>query len=554
MKIKINKKEIEAREGETILEVAKREGIKIPFLCNHPDICVTGSCRICIVEVKGKERYISACSTKVEEGMEIETKTKGVEKVRRMNLELLFSQHKEECDDCVWNPGCKLLSLAREYGVEINRFEDRKDHYPDLRFGEAIDFQSSKCIDCRNCVEACDEQNVSFLKMEEKNDYYEVNPDKDRGCVYCGQCIIHCPAGSFESVGEFEGVAKLMDENNDKEIVFQIAPSVRVSIGEEFKMETGVAQTGKLVSALKEIGADAVYDVSFAADLTTIEESNELVERLKEDKLPLFTSCCPAWVRFVELYYPEFIENIATTRSPQIISGGVIKEFSKDPENTVVVSVMPCTAKKHEIKREELTLKNGRVPVDYVLTVREVGWLLRRKGVDFPNLKESSFDNPFGEVSADAVGYGVSGGVMEAAVRHVFATVEDKEICERIKEREEFDTSVAGNKIRTKKVSGLGNSAKVLEELKEDPHRYDYVEFMACPDGCIGGGGQPIPTSREINKIRRKGLLEEAEKGKHCFTFQNESVKKIHKELKDRRDLFHTHYSKKDGPQEITEI
>ncbi len=551
MKIKLDGKTIEVVGKKTILEIAKEHGVDIPFLCNHPDICVTGSCRICVVRINNENRCRSACDTVAVEGMDIITSDPEIEKIRKTNLELLFSQHREECEDCVWNPGCKLLELAEKYEVKINKYVDRKDHYPEIGFGGIVEFDSSKCIDCRNCIEICKKQNVSFLEMEGKGHLFEVVPAKDRACVYCGQCIIHCPAGSFESVGEFEGVEDAFKGSGDENIVFQIAPAARVSISEEFGLDPGTVSTGKLISGLKKVGADKVFDVSFGADFTTIEEAKEFLEKFKDDDLPLFTSCCPSWVRFVEFYYPRFVDNLTTVRSPHIISGAIIKSLASDPEKTTVVSVMPCVSKKYEIRREELKV-NGLNPVDYVLTVREVGRLFRNKDIDFEKLPDSSFDDPFGSASGDAVSYGVAGGVMEAALRQAFFMKTGKKIKEKnLKERSDFSFELEGKEIKTKKISGLSQAVKVLEGLKKYPKLFDYLEFMSCPGGCIGGGGQPMPTNEDIRKKRRKGLISTGTDKKWKSAFENDSVSEIYKQLKSKKDIFHTSFRAERNPENI---
>ena len=537
MKIKINGKIVKAKRNSTILEVARSEGVEIPSLCSHPDVCTKGSCRVCMVQVKGNG-FMPACATDIKERMEIITHNPKLEKIRRINLELLFSQHKEECHDCVWNPGCKLLSLARKYYVKINRFEDRKNEYPELNFGDVVDFDSSKCIDCRECLEVCP---VDFLKMEGRGHMTEITPATDRNCIYCGQCINHCPAGAFESVGEFEKVEDPFKEGRD--VFFQIAPAARVSISEEFGMDPGTVSTGKLIAGLKKIGAKKVYDVAVGADFTTRLEAEEFLEK-REQELPMFTSCCPSWVRFVEAYHPEFVDNLTTVRSPHIILGGVIKEKSNN--NPVVVSVMPCTSKKHEVNR----IKNKKY-VDYVLTVREVGRLFRDKGINFENLKPCGFDNPFGEGSGDGVTYGVSGGVMEAALKEAYKIKTGEELKEKnLKDKENLSFNLDGREVRTLKVSGIKEAEKVLRKIKENPNLYDYIEFMACEGGCIGGGGQPVPTGPEIRKARRKGLKKAGSRKSIKSSFENKEVERNIKNIKDD-SIFYTSYKKIESPENI---
>ncbi len=403
-------------------------------------------------------------------------------------------------------------------------------------------------MDCRNCIEACDEQSVSFLKMKEKGYLFEVEPDSSKSCTYCGQCILHCPGGSFEGEGEFESGEDFKIYKKSKNISFQIAPATRISIGEEFDLPPGTVSTGQLVAGLRKIGISAIYDVSFAADFTTIEEAGEFLEKMENDELPLFTSCCPAWVRFVESYYPEFIGNLTTVRSPQIISGGLIKTLSGRPDKEIVVSVMPCVSKKYEAQREELFLKNGVKPVDHVLTVREVARILKSEGIDISDLEEDDFDEPLGLASRDGINYGMSGGVTEAALRQAANKVGAK-LEDEVRNFDEFTCSLNEKKIKTKRISGLKAAAGLLEELKSDPGKYDYVEVMACPGGCIGGGGQPVPSNREIVSKRRMGLSN-ASKSEVESAFKNKKVEALYGKIKDH-DIFHTEYSEKNSSENI---
>lgn len=550
MKIIINEKTVEAEEGETILEVAIRNNIYVPSLCYHSDVKIGGSCRICVVEVNG--RLVTACSTKIEEGMNITTKSNEVEKARKINLELLFSQHQEECDDCIWNNNCKMLDLAKKYNVEINRFDDRKKDYPIYHFGPALEYDSSKCIDCRNCIDVCENQGVSFLELQEREHSREVFPSKkeDKECIYCGQCIVHCPAGAFEAVGEFENI-KNPFLNKDKTIIFQIAPAVRAAIGEEFGVPYGELSFNKLVTALRKIGADYVFDVSSGADVTTIEESEEFLEKLNDNKLPLLTSCCPSWVKFVEFNYPEFIKNISSTRSPHIIMGGVIKNYfakKKDikKEDVYVVSVMPCVSKKFEITRPQIMIDDA-FPVDCVMTTREVARLLKKSNINLQDMEEGSVDCPFGSPTGSAVAYGASGGVMQSAYFNITGeTLSFKKIREGVKLAE---ISVSGNDLRLVVVDGLKNGKDILEELKADPQKYHFVEVMACKGGCIGGGGQTVPVDETIRKERREGLCSASSIKKPIKAKDSEEIQKLYEEFLKNKELkekfCHTSYSQK---------
>lgn len=531
------------------MSAAERAGVSIPTLCFHSDLEIRASCRMCVVECGGK--LIPACSHEVESGMEIRTDSEEVEKARRINLELLFSQHQEECHDCVWNLNCKMLDLAKEYGVEINRFKDRKSTYPMYRFGP-VEYDATKCIDCRNCIEVCKNQSINYLEIRGKGHLFEVFPQKrqDVDCIYCGQCILHCPAGAFESVGEFEKIEKPLKEKG-KRVVFQIAPAVRATIGEEFGMPFGEVSTGKLVSALKKIGGSEVFDVPAGADFTTVEEGKELLERVERNDLPMFTSCCPSFVRFVEFYYPDFLSRLTTVRSPHMILGGLIKtEFAKkkrvSPRSISVVSVMPCISKKHEIEREEMKLKGNIKPVDYVLTTREVGRLLKMKNVDFPNMEEGELDDPFGKPTRSGVEYGVSGGVMQSAIYNVSGKdVQLKEIKKGLKEGM---VEVNGKKLRLAVVHGLAHIREILDDMRRGEVKYDYIEVMACPGGCIGGGGQSVPVNEKIREKRKEGLCSAGKGREKRKAEDSPRVKEVYNNLfKDKNkvaELCHTKYYK----------
>ena len=564
IKVVIDGKNIEAEEGQTILQVAQKNGIEIPALCNHPDLKVKAGCRVCVVEIKGRKGLHPSCATKVEEGMEVVTDSEDIKRARKINLELLFSQHREECSDCVWNSNCQLLSLAKKNDVKITRFVDRKKDYPTYQFGDAVIFDSSKCIDCRNCVEICKNQGVGFLEVKEKDGFFQIVPSEDpkKDCVYCGQCITHCPAGAFEGVGEFEDIEKPLKEE-DKIVVVQFAPAIRTSLGEEFGLPYGEVVTGKIVAALKKAGFNKVFDTSVAADITVIEESKEIIERIKSnERLPIMTSCCPAWVKYVEFYYPEFIPNLTTVRSPQIILGGLIKTYwaekeNIDPKNIVVVSIMPCVSKKHEINRPELMV-NGLKPVDYVLTTRELARLLMKKKIDFISLEDEELDVTFDDPSGGGVIFGASGGVIESALRTTYENltgerlenVEFKEV-RGLQGTKKAEVELAGAVRKIAVVNGLGNAQKLLEEIKTNPEeKYSCIEVMACPGGCIGGGGQPVPTSEEIRAKRAEGLYSIDDKKEIRRAHENPVVKKIYDDFIDKdssaHSILHTSYQKQE--------
>ncbi len=543
IEIIINGNKISAESGQSVLEIARKNNIDIPALCYHPDLEVKSNCRLCLVTVKGKEGLYTSCSLKAEDGMEIITESPEIFRTVKTNLELLFAQHCEECTDCIWNFNCYFLELAKKYNVKIARFDDRKKDWPVYQFGPALQFDSSKCIDCRNCVEVCHKQGIDFLEVKEKNGLKQILPtsDKNKDCIYCGQCIVHCPVGAFEAIGEFEEVEEpLLDKS--KKVVFQFAPSIRSSIGEEFGLPHGSVVTDQLAGAIKQLGVDRVFDVSVGADFTTYEEANELAERIEKNKhLPMFTSCCPAWVKYVEFNRPELIPHLTTVRSPHIISGGLIKtywaEMEKiDTKDIVVVSVMPCVSKKYEITRDELNI-DGLKPVDYVFTTRELAYLLHKRKIDLAKAVPSPPDSVLGIPSGAGVIYGSSGGVMESALRTAYEKMTGNKL-ENIEFNEvrgmqgvkKAEVKIGDRKVKVAVANGMENAIKILAELEKNPNAYDYIEVMACPGGCIGGGGQPVPANEEIRKKRSASLYDLDVANKIRLAHESPIVKKVYDE------------------------
>ena len=567
IKIKINNKVIICKEGDYIGKLAHENGIEIPMLCFHKDFPVKANCRVCVVEIKGIKKLMPSCSTCVFDGMEVLTESKRVKQARGLNLELIFAQHVEKCPTCIWRSNCPLLKMAMKYGLKLNRFRDRKTKRQIYKFSNAVEIDGTQCIDCGNCIDACSlQQKINFLKFEKKGHHQEVVLRDKEGfkCILCGQCALHCPVSAAQEQAHWPEVQKDLEKKDRKQIlVAQFAPSIRVSIGEEFGLPYGKVVTGKIVSALRELGFNYVFDVNFGADTTTVVEAKELLERMgdKKSKMPMFTSCCPGWVNYVELYHPELIPYLTTSRSPHIHLGGIVKTYWADkmmtsPENIKVVSIMPCTAKKYEAARGEMKI-DGNLPVDTVITTREFAWLIKRAGIDFANLKSSKADNPLGEYTGAAAIYGGSGGVMESALRtaHALACGDKKAgICKSkidfkqargMKGVKEAVVEVAGNKVRIAVVNGIGNIDSVINDIK----RYDYIEVMACRGGCIGGGGQPIPTNDIIREKRTKSLYEMDKKQKIRKAHENKNVMEVLKWMEEQKHLehkvLHTSYKKR---------
>ncbi|MCU0680284.1 MAG: [FeFe] hydrogenase, group A [Planctomycetes bacterium] len=528
--ITINGKKISCSPEQTILDIAKENGIFIPSLCYHPDFCAKGTCRVCVVEVSGKAPLFPACVMRPVEGMEVFTDSKKVKEARDTTIDLLYSQHAKECPDCCQGNSCDLNDLAKRYGLKKN-FIHRKKNRKTYKFANAVEIDGSKCIDCRNCIDACAKiQEIKYLELDRNGSEQEVIPttDPEIDCIYCGQCAVHCPVNAAREQSQWKEVEKILKQKNRKKtLVIQFAPSIRVSIGEEFGLPYGEVVTGKITTALKKLGFDYVFDVNFGADITTVVEAKELVERLNNKKavFPMMTACCPAWVKYVEFYHPELIPNLTTSRSPQIHNGGVIKSYwakqkNINPKDIVVVSIMPCTAKKFEASREELFI-DGISPVDYVITNREFAKILRSNKIDFAKLESQENDDVMTSYSGAAAIYGSSGGVMESALRtaHFLVCGDNKSgVCsERIEFTEvrgltgvkEAIINVGGKELRIAVANEIRNAKKVIDNLAS----YDYVEIMACPGGCIGGGGQSIPTTPEIRKKRMEALYK-IDKGK----------------------------------------
>jgi iron-only hydrogenase group A len=506
--IQIDNQNLIVRENQSILSIAQENNLDIPYLCYHPDGRTKKHCDLCLIKINGHKQLLRACETKARPGLKIETHAPEIEARRRTNLKKILDKHLLECDDCVWFLHCQLLKLVKRYHLPLQNKKSAQDKI--WQTGEMV-FDQTKCIGCGNCQSICP---TRYLKIN-KEDKVELSPTEE--CVNCGQCIIHCPVGAMEGVGEFEQLENLF-ANPKKINVVQFAPAIRTSLGDEFGLPPGEIVTDQLVAGLKKLGFDYVFDTAIGADFAAQEEATELIKSLSlKNKLPLISSCCPAWVNFLEFYHPELIGNLCSTRSPQVILGGLVKTYwcqikKIKPENITVTSIMPCIAKKAEIKRPELEI-NGQKTVDYVLTTRELFRLFKKKQIDLRTIKPQLADNPLGSPSGAGVIYGSSGGVFESALRTAYFQLTDKELSSQaiknIRGNQGIRIKTIKIKNRTLKVcivSGLKNAAKVIKEIKKFPQRYDIIEVMACPGGCIGGGGQPLPTTKEISRRRSQSL------------------------------------------------
>jgi NADH-quinone oxidoreductase subunit G len=566
VRLKINGESVEVAEGTTILQASAQIHCKIPTLCYREGLSVYGGCRICVVEVKGRKDLPIACGTEVEEGMEVWTHSSIVREARKNIFQLLLANHpfdsSQNCLTCARNPTCELRKLAEEIGVEELKYEAvPRDQTPDLSSG-SLEMNPARCISCGRCVRTCRElQHGGILTMSARGPATKVTTFLNKGlghvdCVNCGQCLLACPTGAIQEVFAINQVlTELADPK--KHVVVQTAPAVRVAIGEEFGCEPGVNLEKKMVTALKRLGFDGVFDTNFTADLTVVEESAEFLERLEHGgPLPQITSCCPGWVKFAEHHLADRLEHLSTCKSPQQMFGSLAKSYYAQrigvpPERIVSVAVMPCTAKKFERCRDEMS-QGGTCDVDYVLTTRELARMMIWNALDLPHLPDGDYDAPFGISTGAAAIFGASGGVMEAALRtaHEILTGRELETLELTPVRglegiKEATLEIEGRRIRVAVASGLENAWKLLQHLGD----YDFIEVMACPGGCIGGGGQPLASGREVLSRRLSGLYKTDQKRCYRQSHKNPAILQLYKDFLQRplsevsHKYLHTRYS-----------
>lgn len=562
----INGQTVQAPKNATILEAARSAGIHIPTLCYHSELAPEGACRLCVVEATGARTLVASCVYPVAEGMVVKTNTDKVRAARRMVVELLLANHPKDCLACQKSGDCELQNIAADLGLRKIRFEGgaRKAHTIDAS-NPCLVRDQEKCILCGRCIRVCrDVQGMSVYSFAERGFDTIVSTafEQDLGkveCSYCGQCASVCPTGAIVEKDDTEKVWSAINDP-DKIVIVQTAPAVRVALGEELGMEPGSIVTGKMVAALRNLGFDKIFDTNFSADLTIMEEGHEFLHRLTNGGvLPMITSCSPGWVNMIELKYLDLLPHLSSAKSPQQMFGAIAKTYYAekagiDPAKIVSVSVMPCTAKKAEAARPEMNASGYR-DVDVVITTRELGRMIREAGLDFKHLPEDSYDSPLGTGTGAAVIFGTTGGVMEAALRTVadvltgenLQTVDYNDV-RGMEQTREAELTIAGNTVKIAVVHTLASARKILERIRAGEADYQFIEVMACPGGCIGGGGQPIPVNAEIRRARREGLFDCDSANELRKSHENPEIKELYdtwlgKPLGEKaRSLLHTHY------------
>jgi iron-only hydrogenase group A len=555
--IKINGVEMQVEEGTSILNAAKANQIKVPALCYHPDLDAWAACGICVVKMEGSPKMVRACATPVSEGMSYITHDAEIVDVRRSVVELILSNHPDDCLYCARNQNCELQRLAQEFGIREQPFEKNLRDLPVDDSTPSIILDPEKCVLCGRCAKVCQEmQNVWALEFIGRGDETRIAGAGDiklneTPCIKCGQCSAHCPVGAIYENSQCQEVWHVLRKEK-KHVVVQVAPAVRVAVGEAFGNAPGTIMTGQMYAALRRMGFDAIFDTNFAADLTIMEEASEFVQRFtKGETLPMITTCCPSWVDYLEKYYSEMIPHFSTAKSPQMMMASMIKTYyakqkNIDPEDIVVVSIMPCTSKKYEITRDDNMYSTGVQDLDYVLTTREFSRMIKQAGIDFNSLPEEEADNPLGMYTGAATIFGASGGVMEAALRTAYNMVTGEELAsvdfeavrgiEGIKEAE---IDIKGTKVRVAVAHQMGNIEEVLKRVKKAQETggeipYHFIEVMACRGGCIAGGGQPYGATDEVRKQRIAGLYADDVKQEIRMSHQNPFIKKIYDDFLEK--------------------
>ena len=561
---------VEVPAGTTVLEAAKQAGINIPTLCYLKDVNAIGACRMCVVDT-GARSLQAACVLPATNGMNVKTNTPALREYRKTLLELVLSAHDQKCLSCVRNQNCELQKLCRDLGVENgNRFAGKQIHYSIDDASPSIVRDNNKCILCRRCVATCAKvQNVGVIGAVNRGFSTAIEPAwnmklAETGCINCGQCITACPVGALHEKDSTDVVWQMLGDST-KHVVVQPAPAVRAALGEEFGYEIGTGVTGKMVAALRRLGFAKVFDTDFAADLTIMEEATELIGRIKDGGvLPMITSCSPGWIKFCETYYPDFIPNLSSCKSPHEMMGAIVKSYyaqkaNIDPEDIRVVSVMPCTAKKFEAKREELA-GTGYPDVDAVITTRELAHMIKQSGIDFRALPDEEFDDLLGESTGAGVIFGATGGVMEAALRTAYETITGKTLekveftaVRGIEGVKEASVQVGDLTVNVAVAHGTGNASKLLDAVKSGEKQYTFIEVMGCPGGCVTGGGQPIVSSvkkMECDpRVLRAAALYREDEGKAIRkSHENPEIKKLYADFLGQpnshkaHELLHTHY------------